>query len=253
MERGPFYTRIANTVQNHMNHVANITPNTSQFVRSWQTKLNDLLSINNASITQLLEKPMAEWPCLARQGDCALNPITDKSISDTIDSELGFSLRTVQENLQRVLEQYKGVVDSLFRANESLYGKLEKLSALQQKLEGLKDIEDGTAECLRLQTSILEYVQSQYSALQIKDDTREFCQFYARFLTLRSVLNILNGFGQHTGSLNIPVCTICMACRVNTAIVPCGHTFCEECSKKQRAQCFLCRTTIRDRQKLFFM
>jgi len=36
------------------------------------------------------------------------------------------------------------------------------------------------------------------------------------------------------------------------AIVPCGHTFCGGCAKKQNTNCYICRGQIRERIKLYF-
>lgn len=51
------------------------------------------------------------------------------------------------------------------------------------------------------------------------------------------------------------ICSICFDKEVDTALVPCGHTYCKKCSEKDRsryARCAQCRTEISSRIKIFF-
>ena len=51
------------------------------------------------------------------------------------------------------------------------------------------------------------------------------------------------------------MCPVCFDSEVNTALVPCGHTYCKGCSEADRsryAKCPQCRTQINARIKIFF-
>jgi hypothetical protein len=51
------------------------------------------------------------------------------------------------------------------------------------------------------------------------------------------------------------MCPVCFDNEVNTALVPCGHTYCKGCSETDRsryAKCPQCRTQINARIKIFF-
>jgi uncharacterized coiled-coil DUF342 family protein len=51
------------------------------------------------------------------------------------------------------------------------------------------------------------------------------------------------------------ICAVCFENEVNTALVPCGHTYCKGCSEADRsryAKCPQCRQQINARIKIFF-
>jgi translation initiation factor 2 beta subunit (eIF-2beta)/eIF-5 len=65
------------------------------------------------------------------------------------------------------------------------------------------------------------------------------------------------------GASLLPLCGICLQRGVDTACVPCGHTFCHECASKLGKQrnasryappvpCHVCRADVRIKQKVFF-
>jgi hypothetical protein len=230
----PLPNIVSTALQSHTNKVADLLPNSHSYVRSWQKKLQATLASHNTTLVQFLETSDSE--CV-------------RADDTNIDAELGIPCKTLQEHLRTSMDLYRQTVSELFAKHASMQTKLDTLSTLQTKLESIH-LEEGTEESLRLQTSILEYVRSKYASLQIKEEYAEFCRLYSRFLTLRSLAHMQCGFAEQ---YTAPICTICTADRVQTALVPCGHTFCAECSVKQRSQCYICRTTIKDRQKLFFL
>jgi hypothetical protein len=51
------------------------------------------------------------------------------------------------------------------------------------------------------------------------------------------------------------MCPVCFDSEVNTALVPCGHTYCKNCSEMDTsrfAKCPQCRASINNRVKIFF-
>ena len=247
MERGLCIRETCNKAIQLYTEPSSLLPNTHSFVKSWQKQLAHLFALKNYALLQFLDKPIQEWPCMADR------PIEQHDASVQIDLELGMPLSKTTEELQKIMELYKTTVDKLFEANESLHKKLDKLAELRTRLEAIHDLEEPTKESLQLQTSILDYVQSRYSSLQIKEDFTTFCELHSRFTALRSVVHMLYGFAQHMGPMNVPFCTICTTGRIAMTLIPCGHTFCGDCGSKQRNQCFICRTTIKDKQKIYCM
>jgi hypothetical protein len=73
--------------------------------------------------------------------------------------------------------------------------------------------------------------------------------------TLRSL--ILTGVNQIIKPEDVQkkMCPVCFENEVNTAMVPCGHTYCKGCSEADRsryARCPQCRSQINARIKIFF-
>jgi hypothetical protein len=72
---------------------------------------------------------------------------------------------------------------------------------------------------------------------------------YRRFATLKEMIQFFRFTDLQDKE---PLCSICLTESVGFAVVPCGHTFCGTCLKRQTLSCYMCRTHIRDRVKLFF-
>lgn len=48
-------------------------------------------------------------------------------------------------------------------------------------------------------------------------------------------------------------CTICYENEVKVCFIPCGHTFCQGCSKRANDKCFICKGVITDRKTIFLL
>jgi hypothetical protein len=148
------------------------------------------------------------------------------------------------------MDLYQASLSRLFSLNESIARNIAKLEELQRRLQGIAELgSDGGPESAELQTSILSYVERCYESYGIGSDYRAFCTEYARFRALRSVIHPQQIAGDLRGA---PMCSICTTDRVTAALVPCGHTFCNSCAQKQRSVCYVCRCSVRDRQRLYF-
>ena len=266
---------VENALQHHLDNAATIVQNRTHQMRSWQVRLRSLIIKQNDGIIDFLEKPMLDWPSSTQRNRFlkALNisafhtnqewfrqnvePIVDTSIIlKQINDELGTSIDDMQTNILRIMDKYKITVSNLFQANESLQKKLTTIDNLQKQLEQFYDLgkEDNESSSLtNLQISILEYAQHKYDSLHIQKDYTDFCNEYAKFCAYRSILSPLQTFADHTSTLGGPVCSICTLERINSTLIPCGHTFCNTCSVKQRSQCYICRSSIREKQKIYFM
>ena len=124
------------------------------------------------------------------------------------------------------------------------------MSRLKTQIEGMDFLDgDASAEAKELQVSALKFLQSKYVALGIREDYIGFCHEYARFMAYRSVLGAVQAGSDMHG---IPICSICATGTVVTALVPCGHVYCNTCAQKQRSQCYICRTTVKGNLRIYF-
>ena len=249
---------VHSNLQEHLEIASALIPSSK---RTWERKLSDLLSKQTNETLSFLEKPLEEWSSIQLLSKKLGNPreewfhttLQPQTILDTIDEELNLPLSDLQDKLNIILSKYKTAVENLFRSNESLHKKLTSLDQIQTQLEGLIHSEEGSVELsLGLQTSILEYMESRYKSLDIQEEYETLCREYTKFSAYRPILQSLQSFRSQmdtTGSL----CSICTAERIHTALIPCGHTFCSTCSAKQRSQCFICRSSIREKLKIYLM
>lgn len=260
---------VSNILQFHMNDSSTVVPDARDWLRPWRRRLKDILANESELLTTFLERPLEDVSIVQRHSHFIktletitlttdsqwakdkITPIIDKEgIIAEMEMEIGVSVADLTDNIKSVMNDYMETLKEMFRSVEILNLKIEKLENMKQRLLGISIEDDETEEVLALKKSVVAYIRSEYERNKIQDDYTSFCKQYTRFVALRSVLMSLNvGANNVEGSL----CSICMTERVCWALVPCGHTFCNNCAQKQRQVCFVCRTTLRDRQRLYFI
>jgi len=170
----------------------------------------------------------------------------DAIVAD-ISGALGMSVTTLRETLASAMALYLPTVDAMDVAYQRLQRKLTQIETITRQVNALRlPAVDTTPELEAFQTTLLRYIESLYVTLHIEADYKEVCGQYDRFQIYRSILSLAGPRAQQ------PMCAICMTETVSAAVVPCGHTFCARCCGTQRNVCYICRTPVRDRQRLYF-
>jgi hypothetical protein len=260
---------IDNLLQFHMNEAAGIVPDARDYLRPWRTRLRTILKNESDNLTSFLEKPLEDTSIVQRHenfikalGMPMVNTnstwlkekaepmFTQTDILTELEADLGVPLDKIRDNLHKVMDTYLETLQEMFRSIEIFNMKIDKVEKMKTRLLTIPIDDDETEEVLNLKQSVIGYVRAEYERNKIEVEYRSFCKHYARFSALRSVLTSLS---VSVNSADGPICSICTTEKVCWALVPCGHTFCNGCAQKQRSQCFVCRTTLRDRQRLYFI
>lgn len=147
-----------------------------------------------------------------------------------------------------IFNQYKNIGEEVLRIETNLYQKIDLLDKLNNRVPMITSLATNTV-LPELIDSFTKYVDSVYKSTQIEDNYKELVEGYKKWNICRQIISQFNNFNTE---MHDPQCAICLIEQVSTAIVPCGHTFCSSCSKKQNTTCYMCRGTIRERIKLFF-
>jgi hypothetical protein len=143
---------------------------------------------------------------------------------------------------------YREAGEAIFTAQASLKVKLDNLDKLQGKISSLFEIDvNEKYEPLLLATE--EYLKQIYEKNDIEGEYNTLISAYRRFAMLKDIINMSRTF---CSSQNEPMCSICIQDSVAFTFVPCGHTFCQGCMRKQHNECFICRGRIKERVKLYF-
>jgi len=163
-----------------------------------------------------------------------------------VTDEIGVSPDVLREHMRRVIKAYTASTVALCSAEGRLEDKLRQLETLVGRVNDLMFLEP-TAELGALAAPAKAYLDSVFEKIGIETEYRDLIERYKQFSILRGIMN-LNTFQKQAA----PTCTICMTKAVTHATIPCGHTYCEDCSTKQTTLCYMCRIQIRDRVRLFF-
>lgn len=258
-------TVVRNCLQYYMNDVPAIVADARDFVRIWRRRLRDILSNEGERYTRFLVRDSGDSNTLLRH-DQLLRELTSpmantnsdwlrnnttrivntNEIVSEIEGDIGVPLAAFDNGIRNTITNYSSTIQELFEIEKRLESKLEIIEQLHKWIHAMPV--DVSEQSSQLQGTLIEYVKTVYAAQSIESDYKRFCHLFARFTTLRSLLLPL-----HTSDTSIsPLCTICTAERVTYTMIPCGHTFCNSCCQKQRWHCYICRTGIREKQRIYF-
>ena len=177
------------------------------------------------------------------------NPVTKERIDTTITSTIGVSSSTFQSTIQSLYKMYQSTVHTMFEMDDVLQRKLKNVNDLHTQLSILPTFSHELSSTSSLQTSISEYTAQMLESSNIHEEYPKFIHTVGLFQHLRSMLKASSAFQEK--ELRNP-CTICMNEEVDSVIVPCGHPFCSGCAKKTKTICFLCRTPVLQKQRVYF-
>jgi hypothetical protein len=237
----------------------------------WKKRFREFMSKKNNDLLNFLKIPMPNHPILG-PGELLIrkfgNPQVTPSHVSVRDMIVDISGENVYEEINAGLlslngdnqlnnyalhtrtlyDLYREAGEAIFSAQASLKIKLDNLDKIQGKIANLFDIDvNDKYEPLLLATE--EYLRQIYEKNDIEKQYNNVIAAYRRFAILKDIINMSRTF---TSSQNEPVCSICIQEPVAFTLVPCGHTFCQGCMRKQHSECFICRGRIKERVKLYF-
>jgi len=156
--------------------------------------------------------------------------------------------KEILDQVRWVYDMYKQAGEECLRQENLLKLKLDIFDKTYQKVIGICELPPNEGSQM-LGEAVESYVRRLLEEHQIEHHYKATVEAYRRFAALKELI----GFFRFTDlQEKEPLCSICMADTVSFAISPCGHTFCSTCMKRQVSSCYMCRTPIRDRLKIFF-
>lgn len=265
---GPMTAALHNVSARHLHDIATTLPDDRQFLRSWRRQLQDCLSQQHSRLVRFLiadasgadvnstefvrkandilakyAKPT--WNFASSTRDLALSTDTTTAAA-AIEAELGIAPPALRDLQKRAIRMYTAAASAVAAAEGRIEEKLKRLEAIHGRVSELMFLEPTPAlEGMTVATR--EYLDSVYEKIDLEPDYRDLIENYKRFAVLRSAV----GLGQFQRPA-APTCTICMTREVTQALTPCGHTYCEECTRTQMTGCYICRVQIRDKIRLYF-
>jgi hypothetical protein len=186
--------------------------------------LKQLFDLSGSSFTQIHEELEA---CLASKGP-----------SNSAD---------IKKQFNALIELYKETGEKLMDAENQLKMRIEKMDKIQKRVSTVIELQtnDATTD---LTNALENYLKVTFRDMGIETQYKTLITLYQKHSVLRDAMNVFK-IGSITSE---PMCAICLSDSINTAISPCGHTFCGNCAKRMIHECGVCRGRIRDRLKLYF-
>ena len=269
---GKFKTTVTNILSSHCCEIKTVSDDIVQQINVSKKKLKELITKHNNEIFSFMSRP-DKTPHIIGVADTIFRryghevPSIKGKINILNDLNLDASMNNVvcefDENLKKIggsgledftkqmrwiFNQYRNIGEEILRQETVLHQKLELLDKLNNRMPLITGL--TTNEVLpELINTFSKYAESVYSTCKIDVIYLDLIELYKKWNICRQIISL-----QHNikNNVNEPQCSICLTESVSYAIVPCGHTFCSICSKKQNTNCYICRGNIRERIKLFF-
>jgi len=158
------------------------------------------------------------------------------------------TIDTYVEQTQYLLNLYKESVDKILAKELELSIKLEQFDSVYTNLKGLSKLTVNDSYSPMME-GVENYLKKLFEENQFEEIYNSIIESYRRFLVLRDLLQVIR---KRESVESEPLCTICFTEKVSYTFSPCGHTFCIGCVKKQLHSCSICRTSIKERIKIYF-
>jgi hypothetical protein len=166
--------------------------------------------------------------------------------------DIGMDLSTFRDALKKVNAEYDTAYFNLFESDDQLCKSISKFTKLTEQIDNLLALDINDAS-LDVYESFNKYMSVFFKDQKIKERFDAFIIARKKFVVYRDIVLTCQRAVKRTDEpTECSPCVICMENPVKTAFVPCGHTFCLQCSNKNLTTCYICRTKITSRLKLYF-
>jgi len=274
---GKYKTAITNILSKHQNEIKTCTEEVIQNLTSIsKKKLKDLVQQHNHELFQFMCYP-EKLPAIFNSADTILQRFGQEPLSlkvnyngngrsilkdlnldvslDLVINEFNKgiaqfangSLDSFIKQLRWMITQYKVIGEDILRLETALLQKIETLDQLNKKITGVLSLVvneelDGVIQAFS------KYAESIYRSCRFEDTYRELIESYKKWTVCRQIISLTSII--KNDNVN-PQCTICLMDPITHVLVPCGHTYCGSCCKKQIGSCYICRKQIRERIRIY--
>lgn len=257
----------------HMNNIVEHIPDDRNALRSIRKKIRETVNKHSEELLSFMIKPLEDQDPVVQLRRITnnlsyanFNPsaswvkhetndfLDEDRLNSSITHQLGTSFETLSNELKNLHSAYNSTVQTMFNLSDNIENKLNVVETILGSLKTLPNISESNPASLALYSSIHTYVKYEMENNNIENHYKEFMHQYGLFHKYRSLLQLASSsYVGITESQKPPgsICNICMNDNISYALNPCGHTYCTNCAQKTRHTCFICRTQIHHKLKIY--
>jgi hypothetical protein len=256
---------LQNCLQFSMNTTVNSEPDERDFLRVWRRRWRDLMLAHSERLFAHLNTTDLSgadfFHTLGRIPSCSewfrthVRRTNVSSVHASVADLLGAPIESLRLSMNIALNRHTTVLQELFEVEGRLEEKLTRCATLEAQLGALDLASVDPVAGSAFQTALEAYGGAVFASAEIQADYDRFCALYAEWILLRGLV-----LGQHVASSATEgggetgiTCSICMEGKISATLVPCGHSFCNNCTQRQRHLCYVCRTPVERRMRLYFV
>lgn len=183
----------------------------------------------------------------------------EESAINSLEQECGIhphellkSISVLKEGLETKIEEIQAIEKSLKENEEILVHYNKMISDFKKNIGELPFDVDISGENMFLES--LNYkVYHKLKQGEIPDKLKRFQILMTQIRTIRMIMKSARFRDSSESGGELPICKICYTNPVKSALVPCGHLFCEECLSNLPTdqKCFTCRRKARQIIRLY--
>jgi len=272
-EPSPFNISLLNdisyssAINNAMNKQLSEIRDKNTLNTQWNKKFREMLALKNTKLVEFLSCKLKKHPVLSSVEHFfqyfgaplhfhkTIKEVTLDISNNILDSlndqmtEKGFeSIENFITQSTYILDEYKLIIDKILDKEKLLKMKLDNLDSINSRLKSLSFISENV-HYDELMKVTEKYMATIFDENMIESEYNDIIKLYKSYMQLREVLRVIRRLDTIEKE---PLCSICFENSVTHAFVPCGHTFCGGCIKRQSLSCSVCRTGVRDMVKIYF-
>jgi hypothetical protein len=270
-----YSSTVSNILQKQARDIRDRAIPPAQYGSNWRKRIRDIFMRGNETTLKFLTKPIASNAQYSQienlirkysRPDVQNITNTQQLLQDYVSDLSGIDAEFVNvrlaakvkpdlsagqnlaEQVKELYEMYRELMEQIGEKDTRLKGKLALLDKIQPRLTMLLDL-GVSEETKELQKQIEVYLETVYRENNPEPEYRELLVLYKKFIYVRDLVTLLRLSASPDKE---PICGICLNDTVGFVLVPCGHTYCEMCVRRQSASCFMCRQPTSNKVKIFF-
>lgn len=149
---------------------------------------------------------------------------------------------------QILTDSWKTASSEMLKAQGRLETAVNNLQSLQKKISDILLLPTND-EYGAILDATEKYLRRAFEENKIEDAYKEFIE---NCKTLYCLQDLIASFRFLVNAQTEPICSVCLTEPVSMTTVPCGHTFCQTCGQRQTMTCYICRSTVSQKIKIFF-
>lgn len=230
-------------------------------------KLREFFMKQQQSLFNFLEVPVTDIPVASAYHTIqqrfsyntmqAGNPLRDlnvdldgASVLKKLNDQLGFQVNDFADHLNQFMKLLADLLDELKVGEDNLNTRLQAIDKLNNNVQSILTLSSKNPVYETLVKTTEEYVREAIKANTLDESYSSLIETHKKLSIMKDAFIGMRAVSSAVSSE--PICSVCIAEPVQYTFSSCGHTFCVGCTRKQGVQCFICRTPIRERVKLFF-
>ena len=175
--------------------------------------------------------------------------INNSTLKKELNKEIKINLDLFKTNVYNLRNYYSKLNIDTFNLENEIIKILKKYDTYYLKIKSiysnLNEFDNIDNHIKIIDKEICKYIIEYFKNQKLDEKLNLYNSNIKSIKFLKNYLNEIN-------SINfVPFCQICMTKIVDSVIIPCGHTACEECLNKCDMKCFICRQDITNINKLY--